>query len=106
MFEVATEFPESVFIGIDMTPIIPMIRPPNVKFKQANFLGKLAFEDKTFDFVHVRGISMGLTRQDWGPLINELVRVTKIGGYIELAERDTQWIGEGPISAQIRSDGM
>lgn len=106
MFEVATEFPESVFIGIDITPFIPMIRPPNVKFEHANFLNKLAFDDETFDFVHVRGICMGLTRQHWEPLINELVRVTKIGGYIELGERDTQWIGEGLIGAQMRSHAV
>ncbi|KAF9571601.1 hypothetical protein EC968_000339 [Mortierella alpina] len=46
----------------------------------------LPFEDDTFDFVYQRFMIMGYLAKDWPFVIQELVRVTKPGGIIELTE--------------------
>ncbi|KAG0274363.1 hypothetical protein BGZ95_009868 [Linnemannia exigua] len=85
--EMSTEHTETNFTGIDISAVWPTeIRPRNCRFQVVNVLQGLPFEDNTFDFVHQRFLIMGYPAKDWPFVIQELIRVTKPGGIIELTE--------------------
>ncbi|KAG9306775.1 hypothetical protein G9A89_005675 [Geosiphon pyriformis] len=86
--EMATDYPNSKFFGIDIVPNFPeSVMPENVKFLAANILTGLPFKDGEFDYIHMRHMVLGLEKNDWEDLvINELIRLVKPGGWIELME--------------------
>lgn len=70
---------------------------PNLDFHRMNAIdAKLPFEDNSFDFVKQRLVTSSFTVADWKRVIEELVRVTKPGGYIELVEIDYNTFNLGP----------
>ena len=84
-FDMATEYPNAKITGIDISPIRPsQVKPDNFTFIQANILDGLPFEDNTFDYVFQRLLSAAITRDKWPFVINELTRVLKPGGYLEV----------------------
>lgn len=85
LFELATDFPSATFTGIDISPVIPTtIKPRNVFFIQGDILDGLPFEDNTFDFVHQRILLVAFSLNEWQGVVNEMVRVLKPGGYLEV----------------------
>jgi ubiquinone/menaquinone biosynthesis C-methylase UbiE len=65
--------------------VIPLtIKPRNIDFIQRNALDGLLFEDNTFDFVYQRLLIAAYPANKWQEVINELVRVVKPGGYLEV----------------------
>ncbi len=94
--EVATTFPLARVIGMDLVP--PAVdeasilghgldqRPPNYSFAPGNILEGLPFPDASFDFVHQRLLITAVPKDRWPSVIQELVRVTRPGGWVELAE--------------------
>jgi ubiquinone/menaquinone biosynthesis C-methylase UbiE len=104
--EVAVQFPAARVVGID--PILPAPflhlgngiaqKPANVELLQGNIAGKLPFPDATFDLVHARFIYTMLSANAWEPLLHEMIRVTQVGGWIEMLE-------PLPYAAQ-QKDGM
>lgn len=94
--EVAAQFPMAQVTGLDLTP--PPAddartlgngldrRPPNYSFTQGNVLEGLPFGDETFDFVHQRLLITAIPADRWPAVIGELMRVTRRGGWVELAE--------------------
>lgn len=83
VMDVATEFPSSEFIGVDMCDIFPNnIRPANVTFQIGNVLEGLAFEDNTFDMVNLRMFILAFKTEEWAPVLKEIKRVLKPGGFI------------------------
>ena len=59
--------------------------PPNASFSQVDIVKGLPFDDNTFDFVHLRFLVQYLTEEQWNEkVIKELLRVTKVGGWIEI----------------------
>lgn len=77
----ATEYPNSEFIGIDMCDVFPNnIRPVNVTFKIVNILEGLPFEDDTFDMANLTLFILALKKDQWIPLLKEIKRVIKPGG--------------------------
>ena len=84
-FDMATEYPNAKITGIDISPIRPsQVKPDNFTFIQANILDGLPFEDNTFDYVFQRLLFAAITRDKWPFVINELTRVLKPGGYLEV----------------------
>ncbi|CAG8777074.1 25164_t:CDS:2, partial [Gigaspora margarita] len=81
-------YDKTSFVGIDISPIFPMeIKPSNVNFKEANILDGIPYPDESFDFVHMRYMFPSFTQMQWEEIvINEIVRVIKIGGWLELCE--------------------
>ncbi|RCH80544.1 hypothetical protein CU098_006693 [Rhizopus stolonifer] len=70
----------------------------NLEFYEANVVNaKLPFEDNHFDFVQQRLVTSSFTISDWKCAIQELVRVTKPGGYIQLLEIDHYTFNLGPL---------
>lgn len=101
--EMATIFPHANVVGIDLVPP-PMeqlntpsggadTRPDNFAFVQGNVLEGLPFGDASFDFTHMRLLVFALPMNRWQDVANELVRVTRPGGWVE-------WL-EGGIATQL-----
>ncbi|KAF0387511.1 S-adenosyl-L-methionine-dependent methyltransferase [Gigaspora margarita] len=86
-FDMATTYPSTNIVGLDISPLQPtQIKPKNFTFVKANILEGLPFEDNTFDFVFQRYLVTGYPKEKWPYVINELVRVLKPGGFLELCE--------------------
>ncbi|CAO3673606.1 unnamed protein product [Rhizopus stolonifer] len=83
IMDMATDHPNSEFIGIDMCDVFPNnIRPANVRFQIANVVERLPFEDNTFDIVNFTLFILALKKNQWIPVLKEIERVIKPGGLI------------------------
>ncbi|RHZ87489.1 hypothetical protein Glove_34g39 [Diversispora epigaea] len=104
VIEMANEFPKSHYTGIDICPIYPRDQiPPNVNFLECNILDGLPYHDNTFDYIHVRYLITAFSELDWQIALKELVRVTKVGGIIEIVEDEIEPRNDGPISRLLFS---
>ncbi|RUS31190.1 hypothetical protein BC938DRAFT_478295 [Jimgerdemannia flammicorona] len=82
--EMATEYPNSEFVGTDVAFSFPShIHPVNTSFCIADTT-QLPFPDNHFDYVFQRMATFAFSEEDWETAIQELMRVTKPGGFIEL----------------------
>jgi ubiquinone/menaquinone biosynthesis C-methylase UbiE len=93
--ELAQQFPHANVIGVDIAPPAPSdtsVRqgreeaPDNYVFVQGDVTKGLPFGDNLFDFVHMRLVVMALPAATWLPVVQELRRVTRPDGWIELVE--------------------
>jgi len=94
--EVAAQFPLAQVTGVDIAPATVDdtqvlghgldARPANYSFVTGNLLEGLPFPDASFDFVHQRLLITAIPKARWAGAIAELRRVTRPGGWIELAE--------------------
>lgn len=94
--EIASLFLSARVIGTDLVP--PAVdeaailghgldyRPLNYAFVPGNVLEGLPLPDASFDFVHQRLLITAVPKTRWPHVIWELVRVTRPGGWVELAE--------------------
>ncbi|PVH74265.1 putative methyltransferase [Cadophora sp. DSE1049] len=89
--EFADEYPGSLVIGTDLSPIQPGFVPPNVKFYVDDFEQNWEFpEVGKFDYIHWRSLS-GSTG-NWDKLYGQALRNLKEGeGWIEVQEYDA-WV--------------
>ncbi|KAF7720661.1 hypothetical protein EC973_006666 [Apophysomyces ossiformis] len=86
MREMAESYPSSHFTGVD-NMIYPISNPPiNCHFRIADASKGLPFPDNTFDYVSQRDRLWRLTRLEWDTVINEMIRVTKPGGWLEFSK--------------------
>ncbi|KAF0475809.1 S-adenosyl-L-methionine-dependent methyltransferase [Gigaspora margarita] len=69
-------------IGLDISPT--QIIPKNFEFIKANVQERLPFDDNTFDFVFQRFLLVGYAKEKLPYVINEIVRVLKPGGFLEV----------------------
>ncbi|KAJ3067964.1 hypothetical protein HDU98_008870 [Podochytrium sp. JEL0797] len=76
------------------------------KFKKANVLERLPYDDNEFDYVHMRLLIGGIPKSKWVQAIQELLRVTKPGGCIELCEMDGLSLNDGPASKAINDPAV
>ena len=86
--EMANAFPSAEIVGLDIIkPTLTVSqRPKNVLFLQRDILKGLPFTEHIFDYVHMRFLTGALPATNFQGVINELNRVTRLGGWIELAE--------------------
>ena len=83
----AEMYPRSKFYGVDISLVFPtQIKPKNCEFSLHNLAEPLSFPDNYFGFIHQRLLVMGHLKDDWPRILNEFMRVTKPGGWIELTE--------------------
>lgn len=110
-YEMAELFPQAKIVGTDITPPpadSPALpgqndpRPHNYTFVAANVLEGLPFPDASFDFVHMRLLYSAIPHARWPFVINELVRVTRPGGWIESIESAVA-LNPGPALAHLSS---
>ncbi|CAG8594053.1 11283_t:CDS:2 [Paraglomus occultum] len=90
ILELAEEYPNSHFIGIDMAPVVLKDKQPdNVEFITHNVLHGLPFEDNLFDYVFARFLTGAYKKNQWKEIaIPEYTRVAKSTGWVELMECD------------------
>lgn len=87
ILELGTKYEKSNFKGIDAFAFFPStIKPQNVSFEQHNILNGLPFEDNKFEYVIMRFMMFSLSLKEWENVINEMVRVCKPNGWIEIME--------------------
>ncbi len=85
-YDLCAQFPGALVAGLDVAPSKPRA-PANYSFVQANLLRGLPFRDGSFDFVHQRLMATSAVPQDaWPAVVDDLVRVTAPGGWVELVE--------------------
>ncbi|HEX5571439.1 MAG TPA: class I SAM-dependent methyltransferase [Ktedonobacterales bacterium] len=60
--------------------------PSAYTFVRGNILEGLPFPDATFDFVHQRLLFFAIPSDRWQFVVNELMRVTRPGGWVEIVE--------------------
>ncbi|OZJ01747.1 hypothetical protein BZG36_05173, partial [Bifiguratus adelaidae] len=102
--EMATNFTNSHFTGIDMSAIFPeTIRPQNCTFQECNVLNGLSFPDNHFDFVYQRYLVSGYTSENWPYVLKEIKRVTKAGGWVELVEVDVTSRSAGSLLTELNN---
>jgi len=89
-FDLCAEHAAAMVVGLDLVAGKPD-PPPNYRFVRANLLQGMPFVDGRFDFVHQRFLVSGIPVVAWQGVIEELVRVTRPGGWIELVE-GTAWV--------------
>ncbi|CAB4374685.1 unnamed protein product [Rhizophagus irregularis] len=102
LLEMSTDFPRSTFVGVDIATMYPSdVMPLNCEFMQCNVLDGIQFADNTFDFVHTRLMTFAFIDNEWfEKVINELIRVLKTGGTLEIMVID-EYKTQGPVTAQL-----
>jgi ubiquinone/menaquinone biosynthesis C-methylase UbiE len=89
--EMARQFPGATVVGVDIVPPVQpyddkRTLPSNYTFVQGDVLQRLPFPDASFEYVHMRFLNLGIPRQRWQGVINELARLTAPGGWFESIE--------------------
>lgn len=118
--ELAQQFPRANVVGVDIAPPASTdtaVRqghgeaPDNYVFVQGDITKGLPFGDNSFDFVHMRLVVMALPATTWLPVVQELRRVTRPDGWIELVETTVtarvpgaeQWTSWAQALAKMRA---
>lgn len=104
--EMARTFPDANVIGLDIfdppVEVNASIKPSNCQFVMADALKGLPFSAYQFDFVHQRSLSCVIPTSRWLQVVNELVRITRPGGIVELVEPDSIFQNAGPACTQLQ----
>ncbi|KAF9074835.1 hypothetical protein BDP27DRAFT_1316051 [Rhodocollybia butyracea] len=95
IIEAAKDWTNCSFVGFDLVNVqIPLklldsSLEERIQWKYGNFLTtKLPFDDDEFDHVHIQSISLGVPENKWGVLFDEICRVLRPGGSVEMVEDD------------------
>ncbi len=88
-YESCTEFPRAQVVGLDLVPS-KRPWPAAYRFVRGNLLQGLPFADDRFDFVHQRALMVGVPVRFWQEVVQDLVRTTRPGGWVELVEGTTE----------------
>ncbi|KAF8078906.1 hypothetical protein FPV67DRAFT_1466813 [Lyophyllum atratum] len=98
IIEAAKEWTACEFVGFDLVNIqIPLNMldesvAGRIEWRHGNFLTtKLPFEDDDFDHVHIQAIAKGVPENKWGVLFEEVNRVLRPGGSVEIIEDDVMF---------------
>jgi len=81
--EMATEFPNFHFYGVDIVPTARRDPDPNVQYEVGE-LERTGFHRGFCEFVHMRQTSLGVT--NFGQVVDEVRRILQPGGYFYFAE--------------------
>ncbi|KIP05969.1 hypothetical protein PHLGIDRAFT_107563 [Phlebiopsis gigantea 11061_1 CR5-6] len=78
VLDMAQEFPDVRFDGIDIVPIATRTPPDNVYFEMADVNEPWRYRNGAFDLVHARSVSMAVL--DYPALLDQAARVLRPGG--------------------------
>ncbi|ORX46727.1 S-adenosyl-L-methionine-dependent methyltransferase, partial [Hesseltinella vesiculosa] len=101
LMEMATDFPLSDFYGIDIGDMFPKsIKPSNTHFLHHDVFsgGTLPFENDQFDYVFMRQMLLSMSDKQLNPLLSDIVRVLKPGGYLEIVDVELKFQRPGPTT--------
>ncbi|KAF8573567.1 hypothetical protein K439DRAFT_1642896 [Ramaria rubella] len=95
ILDAAKEWKDCRFVGFDLVHIqprrqlLPRRLSERIQWVHGNFLtGRLPFEDNSFDHVHLHRVGWGIAETQWDGLFEEIARVLRPGGAVEVAEED------------------
>ncbi|KAI8640016.1 S-adenosyl-L-methionine-dependent methyltransferase [Parasitella parasitica] len=103
--DMARLYPNSEFVGIDMADVFIIEDiPSNVKFQILNAgTGLDYFRDESFDFVFQRFLVMALPTEQYIRSVEEMKRLLKPGGAIEILELVNEYTNAGPAFKKINN---
>lgn len=102
--DMAQQFPQAHVVGVDVTfTSLPRFLPNTCVFSQADVLHGLPFPDQQFDFTHQRLLVFAIPAPCWPAVVQELVRVTRSQGWVELLEAGTMVHNAGPATERLLS---
>lgn len=114
LIDVARDFPESLFFGFDIIDPFdccneneePKLHiPKNCMIMKHDLFQGFPYEDGTFDYVHQRMMHLIYSSEKIPWMFQEMLRVTKENGIIELVEPDTIPKKIGPLFKNIFNGG-
>jgi SAM-dependent methyltransferase len=95
VLEAAREWPGCEFVGFDLVNVQPPRHllensvAKRIEWIHGNFLtNKLPFDDDEFDHVHIQSIARSVPENKWGMLFEEVNRILRPGGAVEVCEED------------------
>ncbi|KAG0732808.1 hypothetical protein G6F62_013762 [Rhizopus arrhizus] len=81
------DYPNCVYHGCDIVDATrKLLRCDQFHFTYGNVVKGLPYADDTFDFVNMRLLVYALRAEEWPMAIQEVIRVVKPGGMIQLCE--------------------
>ncbi|KAI8085091.1 S-adenosyl-L-methionine-dependent methyltransferase [Halteromyces radiatus] len=96
--EMANQYPNVQVLGLDrVLPNDQQNGPENLRFVQCDVTEAWPMGDNAVDFIFQRSMGDAMKQEQWGPLLKEMYRVLKPGGYIELIENDFWRHNPGPV---------
>lgn len=102
--ERAREFPGAQVTGVDVESHVPSLpHLANFHFQQANILDGLPFPNASFDFVHQRLLVGAIPALKWPAVLQELCRVTRSHGWVEVLESGVVYVHAGPATRQFQA---
>ncbi len=97
--DIGKKFPHAHIIGLGTArPTYP--QSPHFEFVQGNLLFPVPFSNDSIDYVHQRCLSECIPAICWQSVVDELVRITRPGGWIEILEPST-YINAGEATQQF-----
>ncbi|CAI2162409.1 7454_t:CDS:2 [Funneliformis geosporum] len=102
LLNMAREYRWDNFFGVDVNPsVFPTnVSDLNAIFLKLDTLERLPFAAETFDFVFLRFVSF--TEEQWQTkVVNELVRVCKRGGWIEIMDCENEFYNRGVTTNRL-----
>jgi trans-aconitate methyltransferase len=88
--EMAEEFPNSIIVGTDLSPIQPGWVPSNCKFYVDDFESDWEYHpDEYFDYIHGRALCGSVA--DWPRFFDQAYHSLNSGGWLEMQEYQT-WL--------------
>lgn len=99
--DMAKLFPDTLVLGLDRdTALFHQAPPENCLLRAGNILTGLPLPDQFAEFTHQRFLVLAIPDEQWPGAIRELVRVTRVGGWIEIVETDARVQAAGPATEQ------
>jgi SAM-dependent methyltransferase len=100
--EMARLYPDAQVVGVDIgLGSFQADLPANCVLQFGNVLERLPFADETFDYTHQRFLVAAIPGARWPDVIQELVRVTRPGGWVELLEINNVFVNPGPETMHL-----
>jgi SAM-dependent methyltransferase len=101
--EAAHRWPHARLVALDKDlSLLRLPPPPHCQLFQVDLLAGLPFPDASFDYVHQRLLGAAIPLTAWPGVLEDLVRVTRPGGWLEVVEATDRMANEGPRQAQVR----
>ncbi len=99
-FDICAAFPGAMVVGFDLRPGKGG-EPANYRFVRGNLLHGLPFSVGQFDLVHQRVLTTGVPLASWATVVDDLVRITRPGGWVELVEIAWSFWPAGPATERL-----
>lgn len=101
--EMARSFSDSLVVGVDLSDrSFKLPTQENCLLRKGNVVAGLPFPDAFFSFTHQRLLVAGITAENWPRAIHELVRVTRVNGWVEIVEVGNLTDGAGPATSRMQ----